>query len=312
MFKKLLFAAMLFVCNLNFVNSMELPEEFFVKQRWFSFTNHFDIETKQLKLGCVHRKLLSLTPQYLLHDYNDRLQAYAKMRFFAFGAIFDVYDEFDSRIGIVEERIFTFFPTFDMYSTTGFHIAKAKMNFWGTIYTITDPLSERVVATLSRSFFRLRDNWTVNIIDPGFCQERHLDPRFFIVVMAFQTDLDYWRARRVNFDNDLNSLNEEISFATEEKFHNLKYQISQYSEEFGNYNPSDEEITNIEEIVEKHFQSLAIANDYDYSIEGISAKWNDKIRLEKGISTLLPLLSSDTLSYTQKCTLYTLIEQTVN
>src|SRR5436305_1534482 len=67
----------------------EIPEKFYLKQRWFSWTTTFDVETDRLKLGTINRKLLSWTVEYNFYDFNELLLANARMRFFSFGAIFD-------------------------------------------------------------------------------------------------------------------------------------------------------------------------------------------------------------------------------
>src|SRR5687768_5375974 len=73
----------------------ELPIEFYVKQRWYSWTTTFDIETKDYKLGYVQRRFFSLLLNYDFYDNNDILLANAKKRFWSAGAIFDVTDSFE-------------------------------------------------------------------------------------------------------------------------------------------------------------------------------------------------------------------------
>lgn len=171
----------------------QLPQEFTVKERFLSLTTTFDIETKEYKLGTVHRKLLSLTHQYDFYNVHDELQANAKQRFWSFGAIFDVVDAKNSPIGMIEERIFTFFPTFTILSPGGAILAQAKMNFWGTKYIVNSPLYNEPIAILSRPFLRCKDDWKVSILTPQAFQANKIDPRLFIIVMTFQTDMDHWR-----------------------------------------------------------------------------------------------------------------------
>lgn len=168
-----------------------LPKEFNVTQHWVSLTVSFDIETVAQKMGCVHRRLLSLRPQYDFYDHQGNLKAIARMRWFSFGPVFDVVNDKEESLGRVEERIFTFFPTFDIIANDGRILAVATLNFWGTTYTLVEPQSGVEMATLHRSFFRLRDNWTVTILKPELVDK--INPELFITVMAFQTDLDSWR-----------------------------------------------------------------------------------------------------------------------
>lgn len=203
MFKKIVLSLLTSCFVLVSVNASQItmPDEFYVISRWMSLTRTFDIETKQYRLGYVHRKFFSLLPQYDFYDLTDQLQAKARMRFFSFGAIFDVTDAADAPIGTVEQKVFTFFPTFTMISPAGEILATAKLNFWGTRYTITSPLFQQPIATLYRPFFRLKDDWTVSILEREAFLGSKIDPRLFIVVMAFQTDMDYWRALQNNQNN---------------------------------------------------------------------------------------------------------------
>lgn len=173
-----------------------LPEQFYVTQRWFSLTLSFDIECPDYKMGCVHRRFFSFRTQYDFYDSDENLQAKAKLRWISFMPIFDLTDEFDQPLGRVEEHFFTFFNTFDIISPDDKVQAVAKLNFMGTQYTLTDPTTNEVMATLSRSFFRLKDNWSVEILRPDLFEGRKIDPRLFITVMAFQTDMENWRKKQ--------------------------------------------------------------------------------------------------------------------
>jgi uncharacterized protein YxjI len=183
---------------------VEMPKQFFVKERWVSSTITFDIETAQFKLGVVHRRFLGLTTQYDFYDSKEQLQATAKARFWALGAIFDVMDAEGKRLGYVQERLLALFPAFEILSTEGEILAVANLNFWKTRYTVKDPVTFQEMAQLSRSFFRLKDNWSVTVIDPKFFQRTQIDPHFFILVMVFQSDQDYWSGKINSYaKNDL-------------------------------------------------------------------------------------------------------------
>lgn len=171
-----------------------IPDHFFVKQRWLSWTSSFDIESESCKLGTVHRHFLSSTLHYDFYDKNERLQSNARMRFFSFGAIFDIHDAMQNEIGHVREKIFTFFPVFEIFSAKNDLIILAKMNFWGTRYTLIDPSSKEKFATLSRPLFRLKDDWKVTITNQEIVKKKKIDPALLIIVMTFQTDLDFWSA----------------------------------------------------------------------------------------------------------------------
>ena len=169
---------------------LQLPMEFTVSQRWLSWSSDFDIDTPDYKLGYVHCKVLSLLTQYDFYDNNDVLKAKGVMRWFSWGATFDVSDAQDALIGRVEERVLNFLPTFEIISPANNILAVAKLNVLGTTYTFTDPVSQREIATLQRSFWALKDDWTMKITDPELFATKQIDPRLFILVAVFQSDSD--------------------------------------------------------------------------------------------------------------------------
>ena len=199
--KKLLFTVlMLLYTQTGFALSFaEIPNEFYINEHWFSLTRNFDIKSENQNFGIVYRKLLSLTLAYEFLDPNDNSIAIAKSRFFSLTTKFDVYDKQGNLLGIANENFFAFFPTFDLYDSDGeTKLARAKMNFWGTSFTIYDPVTDTEMATMSRSYFRLKDNWTVNITNRPIFNQKHIDPALLIIVLAFQTDSDYWKAQQQN------------------------------------------------------------------------------------------------------------------
>ncbi len=191
MFKKLLLIAL---CVSSQIFSFAIPDEFYVTQRWISLTTGFDIETPTRRLGTVYRRFFSLTTSYDFYDTAEQHLATASMRWFSFGAVFDVTEaSTDKLIGRVEEHIFTWFPKFSIFSPMEEKLAVAEMNFWGTKYEVTDPATGEMMALMERAFFRLKDDWKVTILRPDLFQGKNIDPRLFITVMAFQTDSDHWR-----------------------------------------------------------------------------------------------------------------------
>lgn len=190
---KKIFILLIFLSSTLF--AFDLPDEFYVTERWVSFTRGFDIETPQFRLGTVFRKFWSLLPCYEFCEKEEKAIACAKMRFLTFGAVFDVVDcATEKLIGTVEEEVFTWYPTFRIYSATGEKLAVAEMNFWGTTYELMDPFSKTVFATLKRSFFRLKDDWKATITDRKLFDSKKIDPLLFITLMAFQTDADHWKS----------------------------------------------------------------------------------------------------------------------
>lgn len=216
--RKLLFALCVFY-TLGVQAFADLPDEFYITQRWFSFTLSFDIETDDFTLGTVHRKFLSLKTEYDFYDENETLQAKAKIRWISLGAIFDITDAQDQPLGRVEEHLLSIFPTFDIISPQNEVLAIAKMNFWGTVYSLKDPQTNEEMVTMSRSFIRVKDNWVVKITNPELFASKQIDPRLFITLMAFQTDSDYWKKQQPKIAEalfsplvkDIESLSREVA-----------------------------------------------------------------------------------------------------
>ncbi len=317
MLKKIFISIFLFLSSISYLKALDIPLQFFVKQHWFSLTNTFDVESKDKKYGTIHRKLFSWMPQYLFYDVNNQIQAVAKMRFFSLGATFDIYDAEERSIGKVDEKILTFFSTFKLYRADGYYAARAKLNFWGTKYTVRDSETDEVIAFLWRRFFRLKDNWTVDIVNPSILIEKQIDPRMFILVMAFQTDRDYWEALRYQGNNSgtfpqiLLSKNSGEVLALEKNLENYRLILETYREQMDDITPHEADLLNIEKIVENHLASKECEIDQEINqnepIEVVQAK-----ALEKGVSVILPLMSSDDLTLNQKSALFFLLDQTLN
>lgn len=174
--------------------STEMPDELFVTEHWISLTKSYDVGTNQYKLGTVYRRFFSLTTTYDFYNPRDEHTASAKTRFFSFGTDVDIYDVQDRYLGFVEEKIFNFFPTFLIYAAdNSTKLAFAKMNFWGTKYYIYDPVTQKEMAVMSRSFFRLKNNWTIRVTNPALLSSKQIDSRVLITVLAIQGEIDDWK-----------------------------------------------------------------------------------------------------------------------
>lgn len=292
--------------------SITIPTEFTVSQRWLSWTSDFDIETREYKLGYVHRKFLSLTVEYEFYNVYEQLEAEAKLRWFSWGATFDVTDAFKRKLGTVEERIFTFFPTFDIISPDHQILATAKLNFWGTTYTLKDPVTHQEFAKLSRPFFRLKDDWTVNITNPMLYEMKQIDPRLFILVMVFQTDRDIWEA----IEHEYHEISHDASLASKvsnkiagkpNKAHLLKLELQQISrqlndvsKEFENAASTESDIQFVEELVEAALESSE-CQATNYAESQLA-----------GLKVIVPLLHSDTLTTGQKSALHKMLMHHIN
>lgn len=283
-----------------------LPDEFTVTQHWFSLTNDFSIDTKEYKLGSVHRKLFSWSlVQYDFLDNDSELQATGKMRWLSWGATFDVFDSNEQSLGRVEEKFSWFFPTFNFISPSNRIQAEATLNFWRTNYTVTDPVTKEVIAIMHRDFFRLKDDWTVKIVNQDLFVQKELDPRLFIIVMAFQSDREEWQrqynrlknqhnddfvARAVVNGSDDNSENAE---------NDLSEQLDKYREILATVEPTKEDYEFVDQLVASKFKT-------DREVSEEEAELNS---IEKEFAMILPLLETDELSKTQKSALVNILEQ---
>lgn len=305
MFRKFIVSFVFILTLSGMASALHLHEveEFYVTERWLELTTTFDIHNKNNKMGTVHRKLFSLMPEYHFHDFTDRFQAKARMRFFSFGAIFDVTDEDDYLIGIVEERIWNYFPTFHILAPNGEILAIAEMNFWGTKYTITT-LWYREIATLSRSFFRIKNNWTVRIPEKDAFCECNIDPRLFIVVMAFQTDMDHWREAdgdfAMNHQFKFNIFGKKEKQSDNTDMEELKEILLQYRQVVAcDVEPTEEDVAEVEKITDVYLR-----NSYRENFQVLDAEE----RIVIGCHSLLPLLDGDELNSIQKKALYNMLE----
>jgi len=188
--KKILILLFLSIAPLQ---AMELSEKMYVKEKLLSWTTSFNIETDESRVGTVYRKFFTFTTEYHLENLERELVAKAISRFWSLGMIFDIEDANGKLLGVVEERLLKLLPTFEIFSPTGGKLAKARLNFWGTTYTIKDSFDDHVIATIYRPYFRLLNNWTITIEDMDAINEKNIHPHMFLVLAAFQVDAEAWQ-----------------------------------------------------------------------------------------------------------------------
>lgn len=308
MIKKTIFTLAL-ACSLlsnSMMNAIGVPDEFFVKQRWFAWTSTFDIETKSLKLGTVNRKLFSWSLyQYDFYNVDEELQASAKMRWMAWDITFDITDADEQSLGRVERKFTWFYPTYQMISPKNVIQAEASLNFWCTTYTVSDPTTQTVIATMHRNFFRLKDDWTVTIHDQQLFEENEIDPRFFIVVMAFQSDLE--AMRRFHNSNSMNNPQVHVQpgkdTTMKDQMIALYNQLEKYRYVVERNEPSDEDVEAVDRIVSE------IMDQKNHCTEKCASPIT---YLKRGFKILLPMFESDELSPSQKSALFLMMEQFLN
>ena len=184
-------------------SNLSFPDEIFVQEHWISMTKSYDIETRTHKLGTLYRRFFSLLLTYDFYDPDNTHTLSAKLRFFSFGANLDLYEPNGKGLGSIEEKIFKFFPTFEIYAPNlSTKLARAEMNFWGTKFYIYDPVSDKEMAIMSRSFFRLKNDWTIRVTDRSLLEQKNIDSRVLMTVIAIQGEIEDWQREVRNRDRD--------------------------------------------------------------------------------------------------------------
>ena len=188
--KKLLIS-ILSIFLISPAHAFDLEEKMYLAEHYASYTTSYDVSTDEKKLGTLYRRVLSLNTKYDYYNLQNKLLATAESHFFTFGAHLDIFDDNKVLLGTVEEKVFSWFPSFEIFSPDGVRLASATMNFWGTTFTLYDGRSTRVLAEMSRDFFRLRNYWTISIKDKARITERQIDSRLLLTVLAVQGDIEY-------------------------------------------------------------------------------------------------------------------------
>lgn len=186
--------------NISYANSNTvLPDEVIVREHWLSLTKSYDIENNTQKLGTLYRRFFSYLLTYDFYDSLNVNTATAKARFFSFGVHLDIYDQSNAFIGEVEEKIFNFFPTFEILDNdSATKLARAEMNFWGTKFYIYDPVTMQEMAVMSRPFFRFKNDWTINVTNRALLEQKNIDSRLLMTVLAVQGEIEDWDKNRLN------------------------------------------------------------------------------------------------------------------
>ncbi|CEG58975.1 LURP-one-related/scramblase family protein [Legionella fallonii] len=255
-----LFSFFILIHSSNLYADNEVPNEFYITEHWISLTTSFDIETKTHKIGTLYRKFFSFLLTYEFFDPFDNKMATARSRFFSYTAHFDIYDRNESFLGYAEERIFTFFPTFDIYGRDGStKLARASMNFWGTTFTIYDPVTDQEMAMMHRPFFRVKNDWTISITNRALFERKNIDFRVLMTVLAFQGDRENWEKDQNNNLHKkrtfLNSTNAAFAVPDNE-LNTLKDRIATASQLAG--------LDNVQKPDEKTLEQIAIELERDY------------------------------------------------
>ncbi|QLZ70167.1 hypothetical protein FOLKNPGA_02972 [Legionella sp. PC1000] len=291
----ILFSSLIAVNTSFALGNTEIPDEMYIKEHWISLTTSYDIETKTRKLGTLYRKFLSLLLTYEFFDPFDNKLAYAQSKFFSLTAHFDVYDNYENFIGSADEKLFAFFPTFDIYGQDGHtKLAKASMNFWGTTFTIYDPVTDKEMATLYRPFFRLKNDWTFNITNRALFNQKEIDSRVLMTVIAFQGDREYWESTNRNSLRGVAKKSAQANEVTSEQVNELLEKIAAVSKQEGLENignPAPKMMDAIANELEESYKKLYVPDE---------STQTNKEKLDTFTEYCLSLVQSNTFTHEKK------------
>lgn len=276
------------------------PDEFYVKERFFSLTTTFDIETKTEKLGTVYRKFLSLMPEYHLESPQEQLLAVGTMRFWSIFLTFDITDHRCMPLGSVNQRLSWFYPTFEVFSPFQQKLAEAELNFWETKWTITDPIDGHVIAVISRPFFRLKSDWTVNIYDQSSVSEYKIHPHLLLTLIAFQVDRENWEAWEDILDGDGKGISHKL-LAERSTFLSQTHYLEALNQRLEldmpilkGLAPTDEDFLFVESLADEK--------------KPMDSSLSEEARFQATADRLFSYLSSDELTQKQKAALYKMLQ----
>mgnify|MGYP000709283645 CR=1 FL=1 len=283
-----------------------IPDDLYITEHWVSLTTSYNIETKTQKLGTLYRRFFSLLLTYDFYDPFDNKIAFARSKFFSFTAHFDVFDNNENYLGAADERLFAFFPTFDIYDRDGYtKLATASMNFWGTTFYIYDPITNKEMAYMSRSFFRLKNDWTFHVSDRALFDQKGIDPRVMMTVIAFQGDREYWESQnKKNYLKKINHDNGAVQVAdiSSEQVNILLDKIAAVSQQEGldnNQNFNEKTVAAIANELENNYQST-------HATDNVAASTQE--RLNAFTDYCLNLVQSNSLSDEKKKTILFLLK----
>ena len=182
----------------------EVPATFSIYERFFAFTDTFDIKADDATLGMIRERLISFTKSFVYTDAGKNKVAEARARFFALGSTVDVTDGAGRKIGTIKEDIlkslFKVYTQYQILDAAGRPIASSEKVEWlSTEIVLRDP-SGRVIAEVRRGFkenlLRLTDRWDVSIRDP-----KAVDARMIVMIAAYKSAVDNDRRKEQSSKN---------------------------------------------------------------------------------------------------------------
>lgn len=280
------------------------PDEVTVKEHWISYTKSYDIETKTNKLGTLYKRFFSFRLTYDFYDPMNVKTATAKARFFSFGAHLDIYDSNNAVLGSVEEKIFTFFPTFEVIAPdSSTKLARAEMNFWGTKFYIYDPATKQEMAVMSRPFFRLKNDWTIQITNRGLFDQKNIDQRVLMTVLAVQGEIEDWKRDQRDNDNAKMSSKPATADANAKIYDEVTQQINALSTDVSVNLDTEESQNRLEALANELEQQF----DAEHPVNGADGQNADK-RLKEFTTFCLNKMKTQDMSESKKQLIATLLK----
>lgn len=285
--------------------ALELEEDMYLTQHWVSYTSSFDISTKDKKLGTLYKRVLSPTASYDFYDNDNNLVTTASSHFFSFGAHLNIYDNNERELGTVDERLFSILSTFDIYSPESTLLSRATMNFWGTTFTLYDGKSSRILGTISRPFFSLKNDWAIHITDIDRVKEKNIDPRLLLTVLAIQSDFEDMTSTFFKIHHKPRQLSAQAELSSTHRPH-LGISIDDHIAAIIEH----EQLSNVALMNEQDLETFAQRLEQEYLLQGKDIQTNTKARVLDFINYCLALASSNETTKDQKKAITTLLIRT--
>lgn len=165
------------------VANVNLPETFSAESFTMPHSKKFFIQGEEDLIGIVHCKLHSNSYEFIDSEKNLCSVATLDKKHTELGTKFDIRDAEGAYLGSIVESPFSFLPEFHILSPSGKIVAIASANFLHTEYTLIDPETGDILATLFRPAFRDCNDWSANIM-PSF----QLNSYVFISFLTIRSD----------------------------------------------------------------------------------------------------------------------------
>lgn len=300
MFKKLLLASSLVMIS-NEINALiEIPatDVFYIDTPSMKYDNAFYIiRSAEETMGFIHRDIaFSLVsgkpPSYDMYTKKDGLQASANVIHSeeVNRVVFEITNNEKALLGTVEENwnYRNMYPFFELYSASHELIATGDFDFWGHTFTLINPNDGHVLATSSSGLFTA--TYTIHLKEPQFV--RQLDPCLFIYVNSLAMDGFVYHNSRMS--KNVKSM-EHVS--TQANQSSLISEIDAYRSLYDGVVPSEEDIDFMKAFTKPLLQ------------EQLDSESSEQDRVEKTISSMIPLLKDTSLTKEQRCALLLLMSQ---